>query len=152
MYSAIGWTILKQLEHSEPQGASAFTRVRASQESSGSWIDDDRVRAAEALRTSADDPMAAARQLIPDSLRKFRLQGHFRITNMIEARRRNRFLNRHAEVDQVTDDLHLRLRLHVTAFESERGVGLSVPQDHAGHQCMHAALVRPHAIGMVLVE
>jgi hypothetical protein len=57
------------------------------------------VSATEALRSSTDDPMAAARQLVPDLLRQFRLQSYFLRINMIETRRRNRFLNRHAEVD-----------------------------------------------------
>jgi hypothetical protein len=35
---------------------------------------------------------------------------------MIEARRRNRFRRRHAEIDQVGNDLHLGLRLHMAPF------------------------------------
>ena len=46
--------------NSESQGAAAFARVRASDESSGISIEDNCVSAAEALPSSADDPMAAA--------------------------------------------------------------------------------------------
>jgi hypothetical protein len=84
----------KQLDNSESQGAAAFARVRASDESSGLSIDDNCVSAAEALRSSSGDPVPTVRQLVSDDLREFRLHGHFLSVDMIEARRRDRFLNR----------------------------------------------------------
>src|SRR5262245_25371424 len=68
---------------------------------------------------------------------------------MIEARRRDRFLNHHSEVDEVRNDLHLNLRLDVAALEPKSSKRFAVFQNHARHEGVDTAFVRPDAGWMI---
>src|SRR5215469_12525488 len=108
--------------------------------------------AAEALGVAADDLMPAARQLVSRSLRNSRLQVYFGPFNMIEPRCGDRFLWRHAEVDHACNDPHLDLRLNMAALQPERGVGLALLRDHAGHESVYTTFVRADAVGMIFID
>src|SRR5689334_11059656 len=84
---------------SEPQRTAALSRIGAADESEGSRVDDDCVSAAKALRIPADNLVAAAPQFIFHSGNNLRLQTDFRTFDVIESRRGDRFLWRHAEID-----------------------------------------------------
>ena len=90
-----------ELELLKSESAAALARVGAADEGAGFLIDENRVRAAEAFRIAADNLMTAANQIVLNRLGDARFQSYFGRLDMIEARRRNRFLGRHAEVDQI---------------------------------------------------
>ena len=71
---------------------------------------------------------------------------------MVEPRRRQRLLRAHAEVHHVGDDLALDLCLHMAPLEAHHQHGHSALADHAGHQGVGAAFVRPKAVGMPGVQ
>src|SRR5262245_47481519 len=68
---------------------------------------------------------------------------------MIEARRGNRFLDRHSEIDEVRNDPHLNLRLDMAAFEPKRGERFAVFHDQPRHEGVNAPFVRPDAVWMI---
>src|SRR5690606_13785238 len=106
---------------SKTQRAAALARIRAADKNTGFRVNHDGVRAAETFRIAADDLVAAPSEVVLDRLSESRLQADLRPFDMIEARRRDRLLRRHMEIDQIGNHLDLHLGLHVAALQTESG-------------------------------
>jgi hypothetical protein len=102
---------------SKADGAAALARVGAANEGAGFEMNHDGVGAAEGFRSAGDNLMASALQFCNCRFGNTPLQANLDTFYVIEALGPNRFLDCHAEVDQVCNDLHVNLRLDVPAFE-----------------------------------
>ena len=71
---------------------------------------------------------------------------------MPRARRIAGFLQVHAEVDEVHDDLHVTLRLHAAAHDAERQPGLAVLGDEGGNDGVERPLARRVDVGVAVLE
>ena len=69
---------------------------------------------------------------------------------MTRTRRVAGFLQVHAEVDQVYDDLHVPLRLHSTTHHAEGKPRLAVPGDESGNDGVERPLARRVDIGVAI--
>src|ERR1041385_4393455 len=98
--------------------AAFLTRIAAAEKRAGRLVADDRVRAAEALDGAADDLVALGFERGYGLARKIRLQRDFEAGDVVETRRVDRFLRRHAELDHIQQYLRLHLRMHVAALEA----------------------------------
>src|SRR5256885_808502 len=72
--------------------------------------------------------------------------------DVAKARLLARLLHIHAEINQVEQDLHMPLRLHIAAHHSEREPRLTIAENHRGHERVEWALAAFQAIRTLWIE